>query len=71
MCRKSWQKDHPLSVTVQTDMTTFSEGLSNVLIVEVPCLQRWRTKESAIMFWTKPFIAVPSTASLGKSLFST
>ena len=48
MCRKSWQKDHPLSVTVQTDMTTFSEGLSNVLIVEVPCLQRWRTKESAI-----------------------
>ena len=41
------------------------QGLSNVLIVEVPCLQRWRTKESAIMFWTKPFIAAPSTVSSG------
>ena len=28
---EAWQKDRPLSVTVQTDMTTFSEGLSSCL----------------------------------------
>lgn len=70
MCRKSWQKDHPLSVTVQTDMTTFSEGLSNVLIVEVPCLQRWRTKESAIMFWTKSFYCCTKYRKFGKKACS-
>lgn len=48
-CRRFCRADRPLSGKVQADMTTFSEGLSNVLIVGVPCLPKSSRKESVTM----------------------
>ena len=66
MFRRFCRADRPLSGKVQADMTTSSEGLSNVPIVGVPCLPKWNRKESGIMYWTRPSTAVPNTASTEK-----
>ena len=56
----------PVIGKVQADMTTFFGGLSNALIVGVPCLPKSSRKESGTTYWTRLSTAVPNTASLGK-----
>ena len=48
--RRFYRADRLLSGKVQADMITFSEGLSNALIVGVPCLPKSSRKESGTTY---------------------